>query len=421
MQSLYPGKYHIIIVAQFPTQEESLQGGEAMTPEANDYLNDALDYIQTNSIMRDRIDWPAWRQEVLTLAAQASTPADTYPAITKALALLGDHHSNFRSPANVQMQMNRGDVRSFGLRIIHPEGIVALIYPDSPADQAGIQIGDLVETINGQPIGQFSHWQLRTLLILNDEHHELDLTLRSARREPPEYSVHLQAAPYNIISMPQGKLLAPEWGYLDLPGLTGGDRSQASAYAHTLQQLIREIDSHHPRAWIIDLRRNTGGNMWPMLAGLGPILGEGEWVVFANQLEKEAAFYRNGEVGIAPDHVLVKVEDPYELQHPEPPVAVLTSQLTSSSGEFTALAFRGLARAHSFGEPTQGVPTTNDARWLSDGARIVLTTASSVDRAGRMYNSSLQPDYPVKIDWLQLGTPGDPVLQAVFQMNNASL
>ena len=27
--------------------------------------------------------------------------------------------------------------------------------------------------------------------------------------------------------------------------------------------------------WIVDLRGNTGGNMWPMVAGVGPVLGNG--------------------------------------------------------------------------------------------------------------------------------------------------
>jgi len=43
--------------------------------------------------------------------------------------------------------------------------------------------------------------------------------------------------------------------------------------------------------WIVDLRGNGGGNMWPMLAGVGPVLGEGvvgsssirpEWKTFGS-------------------------------------------------------------------------------------------------------------------------------------------
>ena len=46
--------------------------------------------------------------------------------------------------------------------------------------------------------------------------------------------------------------------------------------------------------WIVDLRTDGGGNMWPMMAGLGPILGEGimGWIVYNNrEYERE---YRAG-------------------------------------------------------------------------------------------------------------------------------
>jgi hypothetical protein len=44
----------------------------------------------------------------------------------------------------------------------------------------------------------------------------------------------------------------------------------------------------------VDLRGNGGGNMWPMLAGVGPVLGEGivGWIVYNNrEYERE---YGNG-------------------------------------------------------------------------------------------------------------------------------
>src|SRR4051812_15802719 len=42
-----------------------------------------------------------------------------------------------------------------------------------------------------------------------------------------------------------------------------------------IQQQIKELETHAPCGWIVDIRGNRGGSMWPMLAGVGPILGEG--------------------------------------------------------------------------------------------------------------------------------------------------
>jgi len=51
-----------------------------MTTKAIAYLNEALDYIQENSIMKAHIDWQKLRQESLALVAQAQTATETYPA-----------------------------------------------------------------------------------------------------------------------------------------------------------------------------------------------------------------------------------------------------------------------------------------------------------------------------------------------------
>ncbi len=56
-----------------------------------------------------------------------------------------------------------------------------------------------------------------------------------------------------------------------VPGFSGQD---ADGFATKLQAIVGELASKGPCGWIVDLRGNGGGNMWPMLAGVGPILGE---------------------------------------------------------------------------------------------------------------------------------------------------
>jgi hypothetical protein len=66
-----------------------------ISPEAAKYLNDALDIMEKHSINKAKIDWPTLRAEILSAAAEAQTPADTYPFIKLALSRLNDHHSIF--------------------------------------------------------------------------------------------------------------------------------------------------------------------------------------------------------------------------------------------------------------------------------------------------------------------------------------
>ncbi|CAG5006683.1 hypothetical protein DYBT9275_03875 [Dyadobacter sp. CECT 9275] len=45
-------------------------------------------------------------------------------------------------------------------------------------------------------------------------------------------------------------------------------------FANKLIEQIAALDGNGTDSWIIDLRDNWGGNRWPMLAGLAPIIGE---------------------------------------------------------------------------------------------------------------------------------------------------
>jgi C-terminal processing protease CtpA/Prc len=204
-------------------------------------------------------------------------------------------------------------------------------------------------------------------------------------------------------------------GYLALPGLLVGNVADyRKAYARTAQMLIQEIDQCTTCGWVIDLRRNVGGGVWPMWVGVGPVLGEGEFAGFVGPGETLRAIYCDGKASMEPGDVLEEIEEPYNLKRSCPPVAVLTGPLTGSSGEFVALAFRGRPHTRSFGEPTYGVPTGNDSKQLGDGALIALTTHLGADRTGKTYDGPLFPDQPVTIDWGEVGTSDDPVLQAAI-------
>ncbi|MGH7274909.1 MAG: S41 family peptidase, partial [Nitrospiria bacterium] len=164
-------------------------------------------------------------------------------------------------------------------------------------------------------------------------------------------------------------------------------------YATTVQQLIRDLDAQDPCGWIVDLREDTGGSMWPMLAGLGPILGDGKAGAFVDPDGYEVDWYYQDGQALQGDEVAAKVNDPaYELKEASPPVAVLTGAYTASAGEAIAVAFRGRPHTRSFGLYTFGFSTGNGVFLLSDGAWITLTTSVYADRTGQTYGDRIYPD-----------------------------
>lgn len=379
-----------------------------MTPEAMAYLNEALDYIQANAIRRDRVNWPGLRQEVYDLVHDAKIPADTYPGIELALEHLNDNHSFFSSPEKEQRRL-AGVTKRIGLRSTYPEGNVVVVYSGSPAEQAGIQVGDCIIELNGHPLSTLTRQQFQ--LMMSKE--QVDLVLQP-KGEKALRSVCLQASFHDARRMPEGRRLTSNIGYLDLPELIGSTEHNRF-YMVEVQRLIREIDEHSICGWVIDLRRNFGGNMWPMIIGVGSLLGEGEWLAFTSPWKNVIGFYRDGKAGTDAQGVLAEIEDPYQLKRAYSSVAVLTSQMTVSSGEFMALAFRGRPHTCSFGEATYGLPTSNFSKVLSDGALLALTTRLGVDRTGRTFDGPIPPNHYVKVDWASLGTEVDPVLQTALE------
>jgi carboxyl-terminal processing protease len=201
---------------------------------------------------------------------------------------------------------------------------------------------------------------------------------------PVEYAAE------GIPTVPQGQLLEGRVGYLKVPGFSG---SNPAAHAQQYHDLLGLLDRPATCGWVVDLRNNTGGNMWPMLAGVGPLLGTDQPGSFVDAGGARMVWtYRNGAAGSEPGAAHVTVQRPHALSRPGAPVAILANSTTASAGEAVWVAFRGRANTRSFGALTYGVPTANQGFVMPDGALLLLTVARFADRAGTAYDAPLPPD-----------------------------
>jgi len=207
----------------------------------------------------------------------------------------------------------------------------------------------------------------------------------------------------------QASLLADRLGYLLVTEFASGRPEEQVRYAQGLQQLIREVDAGRPCGWVVDLRGNRGGSMWAMLAGVGPVLGEGESGVFVYpDGHSQPWAYREGQALLA-GQVMVAVPSPWVLSTSAPPVALLTDGVTISSGEALALAFRGRPGTRSFGQSTVGYSSAIESYMLDDGSMLGLTVAVFGDRNGVSFSGGPVP--PDEIVALAAG--GDIPVEAV--------
>jgi carboxyl-terminal processing protease len=202
------------------------------------------------------------------------------------------------------------------------------------------------------------------------------------------------------------------YGYISVPSYVGGDKERAKAFVDDIRQRITTINTPKVCGWIVDLRQNTGGNMWPMISGLAPLVGEGLAGLFESPRYKtEWKINSTGEVMSGNNKTTGSAPASF-MDGGKARVAVLTGPRTASSGEAVAVAFRGRHNARSFGEPTMGLSTANTTVPMSDGALLAITTAVYVDRAGTKYGGPLVPDELVQGGSTTVA--GDPVVKAAM-------
>jgi C-terminal processing protease CtpA/Prc len=370
-----------------------------------------MQWLQTHAIMGENVDWVALRKDTAKLISNSKTTADTYPAICFALRALKDENAWMLVPS---LEIPNFDA---GYSTLYPENrIVVLLTPNGPAEQAGLHVGDLIQTINGKAPQPYNADDLNppcnteTLDISTQEHltvlrdgQSLQITINKVTMKSGEY----------LLQQPVGQRLDADGngiGYIELPVETGDHQ----AYADNAQQVIKKIDSSPVCGWIIDLRRTTSGDIWSYIAAVGPILGEGELGGFVYlDGTREPWAYRNGEVfwnnEFRPESTIDgAVYTPKRIT----PVALLIGPGTQAASELLVVAFRGRADVRTFGEPTWGLPTLVTHTALSDDTSIFISGAFSFDRNGVIYDGPIAPDVPAETNWSKFGTEQDPAVQA---------
>lgn len=199
-------------------------------------------------------------------------------------------------------------------------------------------------------------------------------------------------------------------GYVKVNSFTGSSNSDtAISFAREIQNKIRNEDHSDIIGWIVDLRNNGGGNMWPMIAGIGPILGEGIAGYFIDPDNNQTSWgFLNGS-SVVNGSIVTQLSNSYELLVSNPKVAVLLNIGIASSGEVMAISFIGRENTKSFGSSTCGLSTSNRSFTLSDNSRLILTTDYLADRNKNLYGIPVNPDLVVNnediiqtvVEWIE--------------------
>lgn len=334
-----------------------------MSESARTYLTGVLDTMQKSALNRDSIDWHRVRAETFALAGDAQTTTDTYVAIAHAIGELKERHSMLVLPDNldkdrkqaIQAQMRAELIKTRGAAAGSSRGRSPFASPNEMAGHLDRRNGRvLAHVVVPHCSGQYAEWERNT--------------------------------PY------------------------------FEEFERKLSGIVADLLSQKPDGWLVDLRGNGGGNMWPMLAGIAAVLGEGDlgsfqspgggastWFLKDGQVTQREGGTETGQSRIP--------GSPVSNSH-LPWVAVLLDRGTASSGEAVAISFAGRPRARSFGEHTAGFSTANHNVPLPDGALLLLCSSVEADRTGRPYPDGIDPDVALPVPESRPAEDADAVIQA---------
>ena len=167
-----------------------------------------------------------------------------------------------------------------------------------------------------------------------------------------------------------------------------GTAEAGQKYAKVAEDFIHE-NRDKIKGVVLDLRGNTGGDMGPMATAVSSLLPDGELVYYHYRSYDIPVTLKNGVVSNAG----TGGKSLYPEEKLNVPVAILTDDMTASSGEALTLCFRGLENTRTFGAPTAGYTSVNMLYNMYDGAQMYLTVAFDKARTGEIFKeTSIEPD-----------------------------
>jgi carboxyl-terminal processing protease len=350
------------------------------------------------------LDWNAIHVEYRQKIESGLNPDEFYATLDEMIYLLGDDHSFFLSPEQVAEQEAEyaGENDYVGIGIYStavPERkrvTIVAVFPDSPAEKAGLKSHDNILAVDGEPI--LDENGIRSQLLRGPEGTTITLTVQSPGEQPRQVTITRQRilgalpVPYSLLTTMQGKKIA----YLLI--FSFADDTVDKQVGTALKALSKQA---HLNGIILDDRQNTGGAD----------------IVTRNTL----SYFTSGNVG----YFFNRKGEKRWFQVPKVdvngssnlPLVVLIGKNTISFGEIFAGVLQDSGRATLVGETTEGNVELLMRFDFVDGSRAWIAHDAFRPKTHPDQNweqSGIIPDIAVSSNWDESSLDNDPVVLAAL-------
>ncbi|MDO4522150.1 MAG: S41 family peptidase [Eubacteriales bacterium] len=293
------------------------------------------------------------------------------------VAALGDPYSIYYSKKelkNVETSTN-GSYVGIGLTLSEnkTDGTIRVesCFKDSPAYRAGIEIGDIIVSLNGERLSDIG-MNLTELVEMIREEEEERFTLGLVRGES---SLEVEVTRENIeLQTVEAKMLEGNIGYLHILEFDNVTEEQ-------FQTALQQLEDEGMEKLIVDVRDNPGGVLGVVCSILDLMLPEGRIVYTEDKNGVEKEYFSDEE------HQFTK------------PLAVLINENSASASEIFAGAVKDYGMGTLVGTTTFGKGIVQRIFTLSDGTGMKLTVAKYYTPGGTdIHEKGITPDVEVELD-----------------------
>ncbi len=284
---------------------------------------------------------------------------------------IGDRYARYYTAEQYKKEVDslNGNLVGIGVEVTTSDSGYILVhdtYDGAPAQEAGIQAGDLIIMVNGTQVSVNNVSEMidslqgepGTTLTLTVRRNNEDIPFEIVRR-----AFEIPTVQYRMVDTN---------AYIKITQFTSATESQfAEAIANAQKDGATGI--------IFDLRENPGGLVEAATNILDTLLPEGTIAT---------ATYQDGTTKV------IAASDAEELNLP---MVVLTNQNTASAAELFTQALRDYGKAKSVGTTTYGKGVMQNIEQLSDGSAIEYTVATYATAKSENFDGvGIKPDFEIE-------------------------
>ncbi len=253
---------------------------------------------------------------------------------------------------------------------------IAAVFPNSPAEKAGVRAGDRIKSVDGADVAGFSPDEVASR-IRGPEGTQVTLVLVRGTQEVTFTITRATLTPPRVIQRDwdDGKIVM-----LSVSQLNGD-------VARQTQDLVKKGISAGARAFIVDLRNDPGGDL-------------------SAAVDIASIFLRNAtlvdQVGRDGKKEQVRTNDRFFNEDFKGPVVVMVNERSASGAEIIAAGLRSNGVATVVGTRSAGCVGIAQPRQMPDDGLLLVTLARMQDvKTGEELNGQgrgVKPDLAVKDD-----------------------